>query len=116
MRFTIYRALCRKNKLSTPLFAGVAIPSGVFWVQFRHPPAGRALFECVLPADVHHHLDVVGFIDVQLFPHRPEQLVFTRRDDSVLEHHLHHVSIILNRGEVAMVENHTTFFCDEDEA
>ena len=48
-------------------------------------------------SNVHDHLNVVGFVDVELLTHGPKELVFAGRDDAVLEHHLNHVPIVLNR-------------------
>ena len=92
-----YRTSRIKLFFSTPLLAGVAVPCCVFWIQFGHAAACGALLEGVFAANVHDHLNVLGFVDVELLTHGPKELVFAGRDDAVLEHHFNHVPIVLNR-------------------
>ena len=80
----------------TPLFASMAIPRSMFSVQFRHATTRCAFFQRVFTADVHHHLDVVSIVNVQLFSHGPEELIFTGGNDAIFENHFNHVAVILN--------------------
>ena len=91
----------------------MTIPSGVFGVQFRHGAAIGAFFQGVLATNVHHHLDMVRLINVQLLTHGPEELILTGRNDAVFKNHLNDVAVILNGRKVSVVQHHTSLFCND---